>query len=140
MAELRVELPSVVCVLDSSEACDAIEAPDGVTLLRVAPREVILVGPGDLSGVPASAGPRAWVEDVSDAWVALVLDGADAPAAFARVCELELPTEGWIQGEVARAPAKVLIVGDQVTIFVPAMLAAHAEERIRIDAAEVLGS
>jgi hypothetical protein len=140
VAELRVELPSVVCVLGSNEACDDVEARDGLTLMRVAPREVMFVGTGDLSGVPSSADPRVWVEDISDAWVALVLEGADAPDAFARVSELELPTEGWIQGEVARAPAKVLIVGDRVTILVPAMLAAHAEERIRADAAEVLGS
>lgn len=140
MAELRVELPSVVCVLGSSEVCDAVEARDGVTLMRVAPREVMLVGPGDLSGVPSSTGPRAWVEDVSDAWVALTLEGADAPDVFARISELEPPKEGWIQGEVARAPAKVLIVEDRVTILVPAMLAAHVEERIRVDAAEVLGS
>ena len=89
---------------------------------------------------PQKPDEKTWVEDVSDAWVALVLEGADAPDAFARVSELELPPEGWIQGEVARAPAKVLIVGDRVTIFVPAMLSAHAEERIRVDAAEVLGS
>lgn len=140
MAELRVELPSVVCVLGSSEVCDAVEARDGLTLMRVAPREVMFVGPGDLSDVPSATGPRAWVEDVSDAWVALTLEGADAPDVFARISELEPPKEGWIQGEVARAPAKVLIVEDRVTILVPAMLAAHVEERIRVDAAEVLGS
>lgn len=140
MAELRVELPSVVCVLGSSEVCDAVEARDGLTLMRVAPREVMFVGPGDLSDVPSSTGPRAWVEDVSDAWVALTLEGTDAPDVFARISELEPPKEGWIQGEVARAPAKVLIVEDRVTILVPAMLAAHVEERIRVDAAEVLGS
>ena len=140
MAELRVDLPSVVCVLGSSEVCDAVEARDGLTLMRVAPREVMFVGPGDLSDVPSSTGPRAWVEDVSDAWVALTLEGADAPDVFARISELEPPKEGWIQGEVARAPAKVLIVEDRVTLLVPAMLAAHVEERIRVDAAVVLGS
>ncbi len=86
------------------------------------------------------SGSAPWVEDVSDAWVALVLEGVDAPAAFARLSELELPADGWIQGEVAKAPAKVLVAGDRVTILVPAMLATHVEDRIRTDAAEVLGS
>ncbi|MGZ8614031.1 MAG: hypothetical protein ACXWX4_05045, partial [Actinomycetota bacterium] len=62
----------------------------------------------------------------------------DASEAFARLSELELPSEGWIQGEVARTAAKVLVERGRITILVPAMLAAHVEERIRMDAAEVL--
>jgi hypothetical protein len=140
VAELRVEHPSVVVVLASREACDAFEAPDGVTPMRIAPRELMLVdAPGVAeAGVPSGSVP--WVEDVSDAWVALVLEGVDAAAAFARLSELELPADGWIQGEVAKAPAKVLVAGDRVTVLVPAMLAIHVEDRIRTDAAEVLGS
>ncbi len=140
MAELRVEHPSVVVVLGSSEACDTFEAPDGATPMRIAPRELMLVDAPDVAEERVPSGSAPWVEDVSDAWVALVLEGVDAPAAFARLSELELPDDGWIQGEVAKAAAKVLVVGDRVTILVPAMLATHVEERIRVDAAEVLGS
>jgi len=59
---------------------------------------------------------------------------------LARISELELPDRGWIQGEVARAAAKVLVEPGRIAVLVPAMLAAHVEERIRIDAAEVIGS
>jgi hypothetical protein len=137
VAELRVEHPSVVVVLGSREACDVFEVPDGATPIRIAPRELMLV---DAPGVAEVRGSDPWVEDVSDAWVALVLEGVDASAAFARLSELELPVDGWIQGEVVRAAAKVLVAGERVTILVPAMLATHVEDRIRTDAAEVLGS
>jgi len=140
VAELRVEHPSVVVLLASSETCDAFGAPDGATPMRIAPRELMLVDAPEVAQERVSNGSAPRVEDVSDAWVALVLEGVDAPAAFARLSELELPDDGWIQGEVAKAPAKVLVAGDRVTILVPAMLAAHVEERIRVDAAEVLGS
>lgn len=138
MAELRVELPSVVTVLASSESCDLVVAPDEASLLRVAPREVMLVGVLDASKVRAVVAPGALVEDVSDGWVSFVLEGPDAAEALARFSELELPALGWVQGEVARAAAKVLVEPDVVTILVPSMLAAHVERRIRTDAAEVL--
>ena len=140
MAELRVELPSVVAVLAPSAACDLVVAPDEASLLRVAPREVMLVGVPDASTVRAAVAAGALVEDVSDAWVSFVLEGPDAPEAFARLSELELPALGWIQGEVAHAAAKVLVEPDLVTILVPSMVAAHVEHRIRTDAAEVLGT
>lgn len=140
MAELRVEHPSVVVVLGSREACDAFDVPDGTTPMRIAPRELMLVDAPGVAEVRVPTGSAPWVEDVSDAWVALVLEGVDALDAFARLSELELPVDGWIQGEVVRAAAKVLVAGDRVTILVPAMLATHVEDRIRTDAAEVLGS
>jgi len=140
VAELRVEHPSVVVVLGSSEACDAFEAPDGATPMRIAPRELMLVDAPGVAEVRAPSGSTPWVEDVSDAWEAFVLEGDDARAAFARLSELELPVGGWIQGDVARAAVKVLVTRDRVTILVPAMLATHVEDRVRTDAAEVLGS
>jgi hypothetical protein len=133
VAELRIEEPSVVAVLASSEVFDRLEASGSGTLLRVAPREVLIVGGAD----PTVEGATL-AEDVSDAWCSLVLEGPDAPDAFARLSELELPAEGWIQGDVAHAAAKVIVARGRITILVPAMLAAHVEERIRTDAAEVL--
>ena len=96
------------------------------------------VGPVDVGALTAAIGEDGLVADVSDAWVGLVLEGADAPDAFARVSELELPERGWIQGEVARAASKVLVEPGRIEVLVPAMLAEHVEARIRADAAEVL--
>lgn len=130
-------LPTVVAVLAPSDECDRVEAPEGAVLLRVAPREVLILG-ANRSGLPTP--PDALVDEVSDAWVSLVLEGADAPEVFARLSELRLPSQGWIQGEVAHAAAKVLVEPDRITMLVPSMLAAHVEDRIRADAADVLAS
>ena len=138
MAELRIELPAVVTVLASAEACDGVEAPSGTSLLRVAPGELMVVG-ADAPAVTTGES-TALIADVSDAWVAFVVHGASAPDVFARLSELALPSEGWIQGEIAHAACKVLIEPARITIYVPAMLATHLEERIRTDAAEVLTS
>jgi hypothetical protein len=135
-----MELPSVVAVLAPADVCDGLAPPVDASLLRVAPREVLLVGPVDMSTVTAVIGEAGLVADVSDGWVCLVLEGVDAPEAFARISELELPERGWIQGEVARAAAKVLVEPGRVALLVPAMLAAHVEERIRLDAVEVVAT
>ena len=107
-------------------------------MLRVAPGEVMVI---DADATVVTTGEStALVADVSDAWVAFVVDGDDAPDVFARLSELALPSDGWIQGEVAYAACKVLVEPDRITIYVPSMLATHIEERIRADAAEVLTS
>ncbi len=138
VAELRRELPSVVALLAPAEVCDRLVPPAGAVALRVAPREVLLVGTVDVGALSAAIGEDGLVADVSDGWVGLVLDGADAPDAFAQVSELELLERGWIQGEVARAASKVLAEPGRIEVLVPAMLAEHVEARIRADAAEVL--
>ena len=129
-----------MAVLAPTEVCDRLEPPAGAVPLRVAPREVLLVGPADVVALSTTIGADGLVVDVSDGWVGLVLEGADAPDAFARVSELELPEQGWIQGEVARAAAKVLVEPGRLEVLVPAMLADHVEARILADAAEVLSS
>jgi hypothetical protein len=138
VAELRTDLPRVLAILGSTDVCDRVEAPGGSTPVRVAPNEVMLVGAGDADGVRADAPGAALVDDVSDGWTSLVLEGPDAAEAFARVSELRLPADGWIQGEVARAAAKVLVGPGRLTLLVPSNLAAHVEERLRTDAAELL--
>ena len=137
MAELRAVSPSAVAILASAAACDLVTAPSGATLCRVAPREVLLVG--DLSaGAVLVDEPGAIVEDVTDGWAAFELAGDDAADAFARLSELELPAEGFAQGEVARIGAKLLVEPGRLMILVPGMLGAFIEDRIRTDCAEVL--
>lgn len=139
MAELRIEHPTVTAVLASVEACDRLD-PGPATLLRTAPREALLVGETDLEALRAAvAEPTAVVDDVSDGWVAFVLAGADAREVLARLTELEPPDHGgWAQGELTHVPAKVIAEPDGLRVLVPSHLAAHVDERIRTDAAEVL--
>jgi hypothetical protein len=127
----------VVAVLASEVACDGVAAPSGASLCRVAPREVLLVGAVAAADVRVDD-PGAIVEDVTDGWAAFQLAGDDAADAFSRLSELELPEEGFAQGEVARIGAKLLVEPGRLTILVPAMLGAFIEERIRTDCAEVL--
>jgi hypothetical protein len=130
VASLRIEPVAVTAVLASPATLDTL-APSAGRLLRTAPREALLLGRVDL-GVA-----DALVEDVTDGWVAFVLAGEDARDVFARLTELPPPTD-WLQGDVAKTPAKVIVDGDTITILLPANLAAHVEERIRADARELL--
>ena len=137
MAELRAVTPTVVAVLASASACDNVAVPAGATLCRVAPRELLAIGALAASVVNVDE-PGAIVEDVTDGWAAFELVGDDAAEAFARLSELELPDDGFVQGEVARIGAKILVAPGRLTILVPARLGVFLEERIRIDCAEVL--
>jgi hypothetical protein len=128
----------VLAILGSADVCDHVDASPGSSLLRVSSNEVMLVGTDDAASVRADVPGAALVEAVSDAWTAFMLDGPDASEAFARASELRLPEAGWLQGDVASAAAKVLVEPGRITILVPANLAAHVEERLRTDAAEVL--
>jgi hypothetical protein len=139
VAELRLELPAVTSVLASTDACDAVERAAGLDACRVGDREVLIVGEADAGAIRRTIrDPDAVVGDVSDGWTRVVLDGAEAAEAFARLSELRLPDSGWIQGEVAGTPAKVHVEPGSISMLVPAHLAAHVEERVRADAAEVL--
>lgn len=139
MAELRIEYPAVTAVLASAGACDRLAAGDAA-LLRIAPTEALVLGETDLGALrDALDEPTALVDDVRDGWVAFVVTGDDASEVLARLTELEPPDDGgWTQGEVAHVPAKIVAEPTGLRVLVPAHLAAHVDERIRIDAAEVL--
>jgi sarcosine oxidase gamma subunit len=139
VAELQVVSPTVITMLASAGAIDAQRVPNGAAACRVAPREVLVIGEQGLGAADLKVKERgALVEDVSDGWAAFELAGEDVAEAFARLSELELPEEGFVQGDVARIGAKVLATPGRVTILVPAMLGAFIEERIRTDCAELL--
>jgi hypothetical protein len=139
VAELRIVSPTVIAVLASPDAIDAMRVPGGATTCRVAPREAFVIGGSVVSAYDVAVDERgAIVEDVTDGWAGFDLAGDDAHEAFARLSELELPEEGFVQGDVSRIGAKVVVAPGSVMILVPAMLGAFAEERIRIDCAELL--
>ena len=139
MAELRIVSPIVIAVLASTHAIDSLRAPEGATRCRVAPREALVIGGPELSTAGVVVDEHgAIVEDVTDGWTGFELAGDDVHEAFARLSELELPEDGFVQGDVARIGAKVVAAPGRVTILVPALLGAFVEERIRTDCAEVL--
>ena len=139
MAEVRSYAPSVIAVLATSEACDHVAGLPGAG--RVAPAEVVVVGDVSRTAIERAVrlvDPDALVADVSDGWAAIALDGEGAREAFARVSELELPREGFTQGEVARVGVRIFVEGDRIDLLVPATLAEHVRSRIQADAEELL--
>jgi sarcosine oxidase gamma subunit len=72
----------------------------------------------------------AVVIDTTDGWTAFTITGEGAREAFARLSEMELPPDGFAQGDCARVPVKVLTEGDHLTVLVPAMWGAYLGERL----------
>jgi hypothetical protein len=118
-------------------SCDSVMEIEGAC--RVAPDEVMLVGqPGFaarlVGRVAKVVDAHAVVIDATDGWSAWTIEGQDAGLAFSYLSELELPGEGFAQGDVARLPAKVLTDGDLLHILVPAMLGEELLRRIVVGA------
>jgi sarcosine oxidase gamma subunit len=123
----------VVSVYAASPACDAVMSE--ASACRIAPDEVMLIGkPGTAKGtvgrVADVVGAHAVVIDATDGWSAWTLEGDDARRAFSYLSHLDLPEEGFVQGEVALLPAKVVTDGAGVHIFVPSMLEHDLRRRI----------
>ncbi len=145
MVDVGPSDPTVVIVLATADVCDVVAMQaTGVTACRVAPDELLLVGGGDLASgdvvasatkTASAADPHALVSDVTDGWSAWTIEGSDCRAAFARLSELRLPDRGFVQGEVARLPAKVLVEEQRLTLLVPAMWGEFLRERIVADCA-----
>ncbi|MEX0833991.1 MAG: hypothetical protein WD276_09025 [Actinomycetota bacterium] len=117
----------------SPEALDSLRAPEGTTVCRVAPDELMLIGgvvSVAASSLPLEDDAGAVVLDVTDGWSVHELIGEAARAVFSRLSALHLPREGFVQGEVARVPARVIAGPSSVRILVPAMYGSYLSERI----------
>jgi len=129
--ELTRERMTLTGVFASAEALDSMSAEGTV---RIAPDEALVLGPPPAGGV---ADPHAVVLDVSDGWSVFRLSG-DAPReSFAYLSPLRLPEEGFIQGDVAHVPVKVLVETNGIRFLVPSMWEAHLRERILADCPDV---
>ena len=137
MAELSPLRASVVDCLGSPGALDAVVVERAVAC-RVAPDELLLVGVDReaelvLEAATAWLSPRdghSIVLDATDGWAGWTVEGDDAAAAFAHVSMLELPAEGFVQGHVARVPARVLTEPGKVHVLVEAMYGTWLRERL----------
>ncbi len=143
MPELRGVERSVVLCQASPGALDALVSPGyGSRTCRTAPDEALIVADHERAAeVEREVADRisalddeAVVLDVTDGWAAWTLDGTDARAAFAYLSALHLPEEGFVQGDVAHVPAKVLVEAGALVILVPSYWGAHLRERAVADA------
>jgi sarcosine oxidase gamma subunit len=135
VVELVETRAAIASALASAPALDAL-APAGTYRCRIAPDELLLVRePGAAESLVRDAGaaragdPDAVVVDVTDGWAVWTLDGDGARDAFRRLSTLD-PAEGFVQGEVAAVPAKVVVEHGAFHLFVPAMWSEHLRTEI----------
>jgi sarcosine oxidase gamma subunit len=131
--ELRATAFDIVSIHAAAQACDAVMSEAGAC--RVAPDEAMLIGspgaaPELVARITEAVDAHAVVLDETDGWMAWSLHGEDARHAASYLSPLELPGEGFIQGDVAHLPAKVLVRDGAVHVLVPAMLGHELRRRI----------
>lgn len=114
--------------------------PSGAAVARIAPDELWLIGPAsaraDLAQRAKSyisgADPDGMAIDQSDGWMAWTVSGVQATILLARLSTIALPPErpAFSQGMVAEVPAKVLMQGSQLHLFVSGQYGHHIPGRI----------
>jgi glycine cleavage system aminomethyltransferase T len=122
----------------TSDALDALVVPGRATACRIADDELLLVCRPEVADEVVREvetrltvlDPDAIVVETTDAWATSVLEGDEARSVFALLSRLHLPDRGFVQGEVAHVPAKVLVEDGGIRILVPAALGAHLRSRI----------
>lgn len=146
MPELASVQVSVVLCAATPEALDRLVPPGhGARAIRTAPDELLFVGPPDVGrDVLREVEDRvvaldtdALALEVTDGWASWVLRGPDARDALRRVSLLEPPLEGWIQGDVAGLPTKVLADPEELLLLVPASTEEHLRARLAPSVTEV---
>ncbi|MDP9296650.1 MAG: hypothetical protein M3O88_08175, partial [Actinomycetota bacterium] len=119
--------------------------PGGTYLCWVGSDEAMVVGdPAAADEILRSARDTAGahdedaiVLDVSDGWALWTLAGPDARETFSRLSDVELDAEGYVQGDVARVPVRVIALGERLHLLVPAMWEEHLRDRIRSNAVDL---
>ena len=137
MLELTPTRVGVISCLASHEALAEIDPPDGSYLCWVADDEVMLVGA--LKWIALEEAARAArrhdddavILDVSDGWSAWTLAGDGADDVLARLSELEHSGDGYLQGDVAHVPVRLIAHAERLHLLVPAMWEEHLRSRIR---------
>ena len=142
MLELTPTRVSVISCLASQEALAELDAPEGAYLCWVADDEVMLVGTPLWAALPQAAREAlahdddAVVLDVSDGWSAWTLAGDGVDDVLARLSELDQSGDGYLQGDVAHVPVRLIAHAQRLHLLVPAMWEEHLRSRIRAAASD----
>ena len=137
MLEVARALVGVVTASAAAGALDRLVLPGRAFACRVADDELLLLSASQVTDEVArevttrlaALDPDALVIDTTDGWAAITVAGADAHASFGLLSRLELPDQGFTQGEVVHIPVKVVADGDRVLILAPSMWEAHLTDR-----------
>jgi hypothetical protein len=138
VAETGGDRVGVVSASATPESLDALVVPGRATPCRVAEDELMLLCEPAVAAEVAREvetrltvlDPDALVLETTDGWAASVIAGAHARERLGSLSRLQLPEHGFVQGEVAHVPAKVLVETDRIRILVPAALEHHLRSRL----------
>jgi len=136
--EVARALVGVVTASAAAGALDALVVPGRAFACRVADDELALLSAPqvthevarDVATRLAALDPDALVVDMTDGWAAITVAGDDARASFGLLSRLELPDAGFIQGEVAHLPARIIADDNGVLVLAPSMWEAHLHDRV----------
>jgi sarcosine oxidase gamma subunit len=136
--EITRTLVGAVTASAAAGALDGLVVPGRAFVCRTADDELMLLSVPqvtdevlrEVSTRLAVLDPDALAIDATDGWAAVTIAGAGARASFGLLSRLELPPDGFTQGEVAHIPAKVIAEGERVLILAPSMWEAHLRDRV----------
>jgi hypothetical protein len=133
---------SVISCLASHEALTELSPPDEAYLCWVADDELMVVGkPEATDELQHSAREALTVDDdavvldVSDGWSAWTLSGPGTDDVLERLSELQHSGDGYLQGDVAHVPVRLIAHAERLHLLVPVMWEEHLRSRIRAVAA-----
>lgn len=148
MLDVAPALASVIACHGDGVLLDRLSVEGGAVPCRVAPDELLLVGPRDAgatlleraTAVLTADGADGLAADVTDAWSVWAVSGAGVDQMFARLSTNPLPTErpATVQGLLASVPAKTLLRPERAYIMVATSLHHHLPQRIREACADLL--
>lgn len=124
---IQLDRMAATRIVSTPTALDEMVTPDNVIVLRVAPDELFIFPPSDVT--------------LDDEWAIVKTDSSLAGAwisaeessdILTRLCEWEIPSArpSFAQGMVAGIPTKLWLEADRTLLLVPAPYVAEMEERI----------
>ena len=134
MLELSSVSSGLVGCFARPEALDRLNG-NGGSSVRIAPDELLLLTDRsrvfELEAELGAADPTSLVVDLTSAFSIWALRGDDRCEAICRLSQLELPAApAVVQGLVAHAPAKVIVLEDELLVLVSSALSHHLRERV----------
>jgi hypothetical protein len=82
------------------------------------------------AGAVTAGDHDAVVVDTTDGWAVWTLEGEARNEAFARLSHLQLRDQGYVQGDVAHIPVRVIVDPSRLHLFVPVMWRGYLRRRI----------
>lgn len=140
MLEIHCSQTAVISCRDEATVLNGMPQWDGIFPGRVAPDEVLLIGPASAknellqhaSQHLRQAGSFGVAVDMSDAWTVWTIIGEKAGHVWAMLSQNPIPKErpAFVQGAVASVPGKAIILNSTIHCLTPSPLGHHLPHRI----------